>query len=249
MNWRGLCGTIVLVAWVAGAGATADRQDLRLDIPWNRLDASSRQRLREVTERAIFFREVPGIAIKSRPPMFDFLVEHPDFAATAGRILEIVKYRIVKQQPGVYWGDDAHGATGIFELIHAEPGKRVYLAKGTFVKRLLPTIRGRIVLVMVYQHQTDQNGESRVICDVRGYLRIDNQILGILARIAKPVVGPIVDKKVLRTFGAVAKLTEQAYDNPAALYRTLSASQEIAGSDLREFRKALRCCGDSKSPL
>ena len=86
-----------------------------------------------------------------------------------------------------------------------------------------------------------------MINDVRGYLRIDNPILGVLARIARPVVGPIVDKKVLRTFAAAAKLTEQAYRDPAALYHALGASREIDTRELREFRKALRCCAEDGS--
>jgi hypothetical protein len=241
---RRFYSTLALVALMVAASGAADLSRQSLDIPWKRLDVAAQQRLREVTERAIFFRDVLGITVKSRQPVFDFLIEHPDFAATAGRTLGIVKYRIVQERDGVFWGDDAHGATGTFELIYAGPGKRIYLARGTFVKRFLPTIRGRIVLVMVYEHRTDQTGESRVINDVRGYLRIDNPVLGILARIAKPVVGPIVDKKVLRTFAAAAKLAEQAYHDPAALYHTLGANREINKRDLREFRKALRCCSE-----
>ncbi len=244
MKWRGLSGAMVMAVSIAAAWAAADLHRQRLDIPWERLDPASRQRLREVTEEAIFIRDVLGIAIKSRQPVFDFIVEHPDFAATAGRILGIVKYRVVQEREGVFWGDDAHGATGTFELMYAKPGKRVYLAKGTFVKQFLPTIHGRIVLVMVYEHRTDQTGESSVINDVRGYLRVDNPVLGVLARIAKPVVGPIVDKKLLRTFTAAAKLTELASRDPAALYHTLRASSEINKRELREFRKALRCCAE-----
>ena len=241
-KWRGFSGAIVLVASMAAAWAAVDLSRQSLDIPWERLDLAAQQRLREVTEQAIFFRDILGIRIKSRQSVFDFFIEHPDFAATAGRILRIVKYRIVKQRQGVFWGDDAHGATGIFELLYAEAGKRIYLANGTFVKRFLPTIHGRIVLLMVYEHRTDPRGASHVVSDVRGYLRIDNPILGVLARIAKPVVGPIVDKKVLRTFAAAAKLTEQAYNDPTALNHTLAASHEIGKDELREFRKALQCC-------
>jgi len=225
-KWCGLVGVIMIAASIAAARAATDQPHQSLDIPWERLDLASQRRLREVTEKAVFFRDVLGITIRSRQPVFDFLIAHPDFAATAGRILGTVQYRIVKEREGVFSGDDARGATG------------------TFVKRFLPTIHGRIVLVMVYEHLTDQTGGSRVINHVRGYLRIDNATLGVLARIASPIVGPIVDKKVLRTFGAAAQLMGQAYDNPASLYRTLASSPEIAKSDLREFRKILRCCAE-----
>jgi hypothetical protein len=250
-TWRGLFGVAVLVG-AALAGWAADRPGESLDIPWAGLDPVSQQRLREVTEHAIFFRDLHGIQVKSSPTVFDYLIDHPDFAATAGRILGIVKYRIVKERDGLFWGDDAHGATGTFELLHAEAGKRVYLATGTFVKRFLPTIRGRIALVIAFEHTTDQAGERSVVNHVRGYLRIDNRILGILARIARPLVGPIVDRKVLRTFAAASRLTAQASDDPAGLYRSLEASPEIQKKELREFRSILRCCaedaGQSRSP-
>ena len=247
-KWRMALGAVLFTASMAAVWAAAELSRQSLDIPWERLDPASQQRLRDITEGSILSRDVHGITVKSRQPVFDFLIEHPDFAATAGRILGIVKYRIVQEREGVFWGDDAHGATGTFELMYARPGKRVYLARGTFVKRFLPTIYGRIVLVMTYEHRPDRTGDNRVISDVRGYLRIDNRVLGILARIAKPIVGPIVDKKVLRTFAAAAKLTEKAYDDPAALYHTLEASREIDKGDLREFRKALRCCADGSGP-
>jgi hypothetical protein len=197
-----------------------------------------------VTEHAIFFRDLHGIEVKSSPTVFEYLIDRPDFAATAGRILGIVKYRIVKEREGLFWGDDAHGATGTFELMHAEAGKRVYLATGTFVKRFLPTIRGRIVLIIAFEPATDQAGGTSVINHVRGYLRIDNRILGILARIARPVVGPIVDKKVLRTFAAASRLTERASHDPAGLYHSLETSPEIQKEDLRKFRRTLRCCAE-----
>ena len=249
MTWRAFFGAAALAASMAAAWATTDGQGQKLDIPWNGLDPVSERRVRDVTEHAIFFRDLHEITVKSSPMVFDYLIDHPDFAATAGRVLGIVRYRIVKERDGVFWGDDAHGATGTFELMHAEPGRRIYLATGTFVKRFLPTIHGRIVLVMAYEHRIDQTGESLMINHIRGYLRIDNRILGILARIAMPVVGPIVDKKVRRTFAAASRLTEQASHNPTAVYESLQASPEIMTNELRQFRRVLRCCGEDAGQL
>ena len=242
MKWRGLSVAIVLAAVMAAAWAGAARHDEKLEIPWATLTLATQQRLRDVTQHATFSRDILGITINSQQAVFDFLIEHPDFAANAGRIMGIVKYRVLKERDGLYWGDDAHGATGTFELVHAERGKRIYLTKGTFVKRFLPTIYGRIVLILAWEHRSNRAGMSRVINDVRGYLRIDNPVLGILASLAKPVVGPIVDRKVRRSFATAARLTSLASNDPMTLYQTLAASNEMAESDLRAFRKVLRCC-------
>lgn len=213
-KWCGLVGVIMIAASIAAARAATGGQDQRLDIPWEGIAVASQRRARDVTEHAIFSRDLHGVPVKSSAMVFDYLIDHPDFAATAGRILGIVKYRVVKERDEVFWGDDAHGTTGTVGLMHAGPGRRIYLATGTFVKRFLPTIYGRIVLVMAYEHRTDQTGKSLVINDVRGYLRIDNRIVGVLARIASPMVGPIVDRKVLRTLATASRLTEQASHDP-----------------------------------
>jgi hypothetical protein len=119
-TWRRLFGATLLVAAIAAAGAATDGQDQGLDVPWEGIAVASQQRVREVTEHAIFSRDLHGIPVKSSPTVFDFLLDHPDFAATAGKILGIVKYRIVKEWNGVLGG-------------------RCPCTTGTFDKRLLPT--------------------------------------------------------------------------------------------------------------
>jgi hypothetical protein len=234
-------GLIMLA--VAAAGLPSDR----LDIPWETLDHSSQRRLREVTDHAILSRDTVGVTVTSRRPIFDYLIDHPDVVAVAGRALKIVGYRVVKRREGLYWGDDARGATGTFELIHAERSKRIYLAEGRFVKRLLPTIYGRMVLVIAYDYRAGPTRLDQVITDVRGHVKIDNLILGVLARFAAPVLGPLVDKQVHRTFTAVGKLIEQASNDPEAVYRSLAGNPAIAPHDLREFVKALGCCPDGRA--
>lgn len=73
-TWRRLFGATLPVAAIAAAGAATDGQDRGLDVPWE------------------------GIAV------FDLLLDHPDFAATAGKTLGSVKYRIVKEWDGVFGG-------------------------------------------------------------------------------------------------------------------------------------------------
>jgi len=233
----------LMMLGVAAAGLPPDR----LDIPWEALDLASQRRLREVTDHAILSRDTVGVTVNSRQPIFDYLIDHPDVVADAGRVLKIVSYRVVKQREGLYWGDDGRGATGTFELIHVERGKRIYLSKGTFVKRLLPTIHGRMILIVAYDHRDGRHRHGQVITDVRGHVKIDNPILGVLARIATPVLGPLVDKQVHRTFAAVGKLIEQASNDPGAVYKTLAASPEMDPHDLQEFGKVFGCCPNGRA--
>jgi len=246
MNRVVRAGLTVLGLMTLIAAAAALPPD-RLDIPWEALDLASQRRLREVTDHAMFSRDTVGVTVNSRQPIFDYLIDHPDVVAGAGRVLKIVGYRVVKRREGLYWGDDARGATGTFELIHVERGKRIYLARGTFVKRLLPTIHGRMVLIVAYEYRDGRLRHGQVITDVRGHVKIDNPILGLLARIATPVLGPLIDKQVHRTFAAVGKLIEQASNDPGTVYKTLAASPEFPPHDLREFGMVLGCCPDGRA--
>ena len=54
-TWRRLFGATLLVAAIAAAGAATDGQDQGLDVPWEGIGVASQQRVREVTEHAIFF--------------------------------------------------------------------------------------------------------------------------------------------------------------------------------------------------
>ena len=63
-------------------------------IPWDRLDGTAYDLVRDVVDGAALARQVRDISFRSRKPVFDYLLDNPDFAADVARALREGKYRI-----------------------------------------------------------------------------------------------------------------------------------------------------------
>ena len=217
--------SLIAVACLGAAVAWAAVGDGR--VPFDRLSVAQQERLKEVMDGAAFHRTVLGLTFRSHEPVFLYLVDHPDVAAAAARALGVAKYRIEQRPDGTYWGDDARGAKGTVEVVYADPRKRVLHAQGTYDTKWLPTIYGRIVLILEFEHGNGPDGQTRVTNDLTGYLRVDNAFVGTLARLVGPIVGVAVDRKVARTFGVAGKVSERAYDDPAGFLQVLRNAPDL----------------------
>lgn len=203
---------IAAVAW----GAAGDGR-----VSFDRLPQPAQERLRDVVDHAVFERTVRDVTFRSREPVFLYFLDHPDVAAAAARALKVANYQVHQRPDGTYWGDDTRGAKGVVEVVYADPGTRVVHAQGTYDTQWLPTVHARIVLVLVFAHRNGADGHSYATSDITGYLRVDNRFLDVLARLVGPIVVGAVDRKVARTAGIAAKVSERAYDDPAGFLEAL----------------------------
>lgn len=235
----GIAG-IALIAAVAWASVGDG------NVPFERIPPAVQDRLRDVMDHAVFQRAVQGLTFRSYEPVFLYLLDHPDFAAAVARALGVAQYRVEPRSDGTYWGDDTRGAKGIFEVVYADRGKRVVHAQGTYDTRWLPTIHARIVLVLDFEHRTGPDGESYATNDVKGYLRVDNPFLDVLARLVGPVVVGAVDRKIARSFGFAAKVAEHAYSDPEGFLEALRKNPEVDRQHLAALAARLRQAHESR---
>jgi hypothetical protein len=217
----GLAASIALIAALAWATAGDGR------VPFDRIPPPVQERLRDVIDHAAFQRAVQGFTFRSHEPVFLYFMDHMDFAAAAARALGVAHYRVERRADGTYWGDDARGAQGIIEVAYADPRKRVVYAQGTYDTKWLPTIHGRIVLILDFEHRNGPDGQSYVTNDLKGYLRVDNRFLDALSRLVGPIVVGAVDRKVARSFGIAEKVSERAYDDPEGFLETLRKAPDV----------------------
>ncbi len=244
---------LLLVALVP-ATAHADAEDppvpivtldaLPLGVAPDGLPPAARARAESVLGRSIFAQRVAGIRYRSREAVFRFLLDHPDFASTVARALRLGEYRVVMLDEGVYWGDDARGATGLIRVLYADDHRRLYHLEGRYERRLMPTIAGQILLLLEFDHAPDELGGTAVESSLTGHVRIDTPLVGAVAQavtaLSRSLVEQAVERKVRRFFGTVARLSRWAHDEPEKVATALDGHPDIpAGPALQAFRALL----------
>ena len=220
--------TVLVLAGLLAAGSAGG--------PASALPAVESQ-VREIREHPLLAHSVSGLRVKSSLPLYEFLLSHPDITAALARALGAARYRVSPDGENGYRGEDGSGAKGHFILVERQEGRRVYFARGTYEKPLLPTIAGRIVLVLEYR--TNGPGDPIVENRIQGFVQIDTPIVGTLARLARPLVKRALDKKVHHLFEKVARLLDAASADPPEALRRLAEDGPRPSQDLEALRQLL----------
>lgn len=203
---------------------------LPLRVPLARLGDEARGRAEAVLGTSLFAHRVTGLRARSREPIFRFLLDHPHFAAAVARALRLGRYQVDARDDG-YWGDDSRGARGMIRVLYADEGRRLYHLEGTYEGRGLPTIQGRMLVLIEFQHEDDPEGGTRVEASVTGHVRLDTPLVGAVAQLAamlaRSTVERAVERKVHRFFGTVARVSRWAYDQPEQFWAALEGHPEV----------------------
>ncbi len=194
-------------------------------IPHSLFHDSTSDELREVIEQASFVGKRKGVVFKGHRVVYEYLLNHLDFASQLARALGLSDFVVEQTGAGAYEATTPRGGWAHLRVVYADAEKRVVLAKGRY---------GRAVVVLRYA-SLDRGGESYVVNDLYGYVRADNPVFNFLLIL----FGGIVDQRVAQVFTSVAKLSERAYSDPASFYQELLGHQELPADHLVEFSSIL----------
>src|SRR3989442_6993202 len=92
------------------------------------MPASERSRLALVTATASLATHAAGEPFVARREVFEYLLDHPEFAAHLTRTLRIARYRIWREPDGL-WLYDGWGTVGRFAAVYTRHGTRVLHAR------------------------------------------------------------------------------------------------------------------------
>src|SRR3972149_2631535 len=207
-------------------------------IPWEQLDEESFALARDVVSQALVFRQVDGIAFRSRKEVYDYLIQHMDSAADVSRVPRVGKYRM-RRTPTGFEADDGHGAHGFLRPLYDDGDRRVFYLQGRYDPPVLPSIPGRLVLVLDTSYTQAPDGENYAEMRVAGYLRLDSVLAEVIAPGAQSFTGGMVQKKVKRFFRDVARVSRRAYDDPDGLIEELARPPQFEAERVAEFRQVL----------
>jgi hypothetical protein len=195
-----------------------------------------------IARDALVSTRIEGEPLLMRPELFEYLLDHPEFASHVTRALDIGRYRIWREQ-GELWLDEGWGTKGRFSLAHAAPGLRLYHARGGYQHGFLPEVRGEAVAVLEYAFRPDGNGRTRVACRASAYVHIDNRVVRAVGRLALPLVQAKADKEAWRLLRNLGRASQAIESDPADVYLKVSQRPDVPARELAEFRALLRLPG------
>jgi hypothetical protein len=225
---------VVAMLLLAAAAAAAPALSLPPAVP-----SPERSKLAEVARHAFASTRVEHEPYPARPEVWEYLLNHPEFATHVTRALKLARFRVWRDTGGL-WLDDGWGVVGQFSIVYAAPGTRLMYAHGHIKQGHLPEIEGQAVASLEYAFRPGRDGRTVVTTAATGYVQVNNAVLNTLGKVAAPFVQARADKEagfLLRTF---ARVTHAIEEDPARVYKLVSERPDVSRAELEEFRQVLR---------
>jgi hypothetical protein len=223
---------LLVLATVSAVPATRGTPRLPADLP-----ASERARCLAIAQAADVGAHVAAPPFEIRQQVFEYLLDHPVFATHVTRTLRLARYRIWRTSEGLFL-DDGWGTTGRFDLVHAAPGVRVFVARGEYRKALLPSIEGEAIAMIEY-HAEPRVGQDVVHTTVSGFLRLDSRLAGAALRMLSGIAERKADKEARKLMRIFAKTSRRLEEDPAGALERLRRQPDVPRAELEEFARLL----------
>jgi hypothetical protein len=225
---------LAVILLVSGALAAKPSPTLPAQIP-----AGERTRLQALADSASVSAQAAGEPFVARPDVFEFLLNHPEFATHVSRALKLARYRIWRGPDGGLWLDDGWGLVGQFSIVYAAAGMRVAYAHGQYQSGLLPSIRGQAVVVIEYGMSPTADQRSLISSAVTGFVKLDSRIVALAGMLAGSVATAKAEKEARRLVKIFAKATRAIEENPARVHEAVRQRPDVPPAELDEFRRLL----------
>jgi hypothetical protein len=202
------------------------------------LPEAPRAVVEDVAARASVSMRAESEPFLTRRAVFEFLLDHPDFATHLTRALKVGRYRIWRTDEGLFL-DDGWGATGRLAVLHRTAGTRVMYAKGQYEALLVPRIRGEAVVVIEYGFRAVGGGLDLVSAAITSYVTLESRALALAAKLASGAAARKADaeaRKLLRSFARVSRAIDA---DPHAVVTRLRERPDVPSRELREFASLL----------
>ena len=202
------------------------------------MPAAIRERVSLVTDRASLASHVDGEPFRARRDVFEYLLDHPEFATHVTRALKLARYRVWKV-PGAFGLDDGWGTVGTFEVVYAASGIRVMHAVGAYQHRMRPDIRGQAIISITYAATPSSDGKATIAAAVDSYVKLESKVAAAAGVLARKVAHAKAEKEGNRLVRMFARATHAIEENPAAVWNAVRERPDVPRRELEEFRRLL----------
>lgn len=207
-------------------------EEIKFKISYELLADNRREEVREIVATHTISRFFKDIEYETDKSILKFLMDHPVFLAATLKAMKIRDYLVEHGTNGMYVFNDRKGIAVKFEVTYSAPGKRYYYGFGGYHGFILK-LPGRGALFFEYREVGGNPPRTWVNAYV--YTRVDNIVLGILLKILKPIIIPLMDKKIYKFIDETRKLAREITTHPEKVYQVVKESGYADKKELEEF--------------
>jgi hypothetical protein len=179
-------------------------------------------RIEKVLAKATVSTRVEIEPYPLRLDVFDYLLDHPEFATQMTRALKLARYRIWRTADGLNL-DDGWGVTGLITPFYGEGGLRVVYARGRYEQSVLPDIRG-------------PSGRPALVTSMEVFAQLDSAMVATFAGSIAKSKATSEGLHVLKVFSRLSTHLERRADEVLA---ELGRNPDVSRQELDGFRKVL----------
>jgi len=193
-------------------------------------------RIEKVLAKATVSTRVEIAPYPLRLDVFDYLLDHPEFATQVTRALKLARYRIWRTADGLNL-DDGWGVTGLITPFYGDRGLRVVYARGRYEQSVLPDIRGQAVILLRFADSPGPNGRPVLATSMEVFAQLDSAMVAIFAGSIAKAKATSEGLHVLKVFSRLSTHLERRADEVLA---ELARRPEVARPELEGFRRLLK---------
>jgi hypothetical protein len=168
-------------------GPVRSRPELTQGVPLQDVTATHRDRVRLVLERPTLTAHGPMEAFACQPPLYYWLLDHPDQAVPLWRRLGAKCMEITDKGGGRFGWADTHGSEVHWETVYRGPTLRIWYAEGNVRPApLLPLVPARAVVVLRFIEGHDRAGRTLLRHQADLFLQTDSKTAALATRLLGP---------------------------------------------------------------
>jgi len=214
------------VAWAGGDATPA----LPAGVP-----PADRARMENVLSHATISTRVEIEPYPLRLDVFDYLLNHPDFATQVTRALKLARYRIWTSGAGLNL-DDGWGVKGVITPFYGDKGLRVVYARGGYEQSMLPDIRGQAIIFVRYGESRGSAGRPALVTSMEVFAWLDS---GMIASLAGPIAKSKATSEARHALKVFSRLSNHLELRANEILAELGRRPDVSRPELEEFRRLL----------
>ena len=217
----------------------AVRKSAVQSIPFDKLDADSREKVNSVLSNVSIYRRLPVRMVNCDPDLYLFLVRHPDVVVNIWEILGVSQLQLRQIDIDTFRIVESEGTAATLEYLYHSRDMQIVYGKWTYTGPLLARkITGTCLAVLKTGYSKDSNGKYYITSRLDGFLSVDSGGAEMLARTLQPLVVKNIDNNFIQTvafLGSMSKTAEVNLGGHAAFGGTARA--RAAGNAAAAFRR------------